>query len=380
MNKDISKFVNNKKLEILSALEKIVNMDSATEYKEGVDALGDFLNQKFSEIGFEVEKIPQEKYGNHLICRHKGEGNNTLIIGHFDTALPKGSPKKRPFKIIENRGYGCGVSDMKAGIIAAFFAIKSVLETTGLKPNITVILNSDEEPGSPTSRQIIKREASKASRAFIMEPSRDNSIITQRKGVGIFTFKAKGVAAHAGSEPENGRSAIVELGHMILELSRLNDYKSGITVNVGVIEGGTYPYVVAEEAIAKVDCRIPTEKDGEYLKTKFNEIINLSKIEGVKRSWKGDFHRPPMEKNKKTTELFEFVNKIASMLNMPLLKETSDGAVSDGNLTSSMGIPTLDGMGSVGAGYHGPKEYVEIDSIISRTELLAQVLYKLYKV
>ena len=379
MNEDINNFINNNKEEMLSVLEKIVNMDSATEYKEGTDAVGDFLSQKFSEIGLEVEKVPQKKYGDHVICRLKGEGNNTLIIGHFDTALPKGSPKKRPFKIKGNRGYGCGVADMKAGIIAAFFAIKSILETTELKPNINVILNSDEEPGSPTSREIIKGEASKAARVFIMEPGRNGFIVTQRKGVGIFTFTTKGVAAHAGSEPEKGCNAIVELGHMILELSCLNDYERGITLNVGVIEGGTYPYVVAEEAIAKVDCRIPTKEDGGYLKSKFNEIMNLSKVKGVERSWKGDYHRPPMEKNKKTTELFEFVNKIAKELMIPV-KEMSTGGASDGNLTSAIGVPTLDGMGPVGAGFHGPKEYVEIDSIFERTKLLAQTLYKIYNV
>lgn len=379
MNKDINNFINNRKVEILSVLKKIVNMDSASEYKKGADAVGDFLSQKFLEIGLEVEKVPQGRYGDHVICRLKGEGNNTLIIGHFDTALPKGSPKKRPFKIIGNRGFGCGIADMKAGIIAAFFAIKSILETTELKPNITFILNSDEEPGSPTSRKIIKEEAPKAIRAFIMEPGRDNSIITQRKGVGIFTFTTKGLAAHAGSEPEKGCNAIVELGHMILDLSHLNDYECGITVNVGVIEGGTFPYVVAEDAIAKVDCRIPTKKDGEYLKSKFNEIASLSKVKGVERSWKGDFHRPPMEKNEKTSELFEFVNKIAKELMIPV-KEFSAGGASDGNLTSSMGVSTLDGMGPVGAGFHGPKEYVEIDSIFERTKLLAQTLYKIYNV
>ncbi len=380
MNKDINNFINNNKEEMLSVLEKIVNMDSASEYKEGADAVGSFLSQKFSEIGLEVEKVPQEKYGDHVISRLKGEGDNTLIIGHFDTALPKGTPKKRPFKIKGNRGYGCGVADMKAGIIAAFFAIKSILETTELKPNITVILNSDEEPGSPTSREIIRGEASKAARAFIMEPGRNGSIVTQRKGVGIFTFKTKGVAAHAGSEPEKGCNAIVELGHMILELSCLNDYERGVTVNVGVIEGGTYPYVVAEEATAKVDCRIPTEEDGVYLKSKFNEIANLSKVKGVERSWKGDFHRPPMEKNEKTSELFEFVNEIASELIISIKESDRTGGASDGNLTSAIGVPTLDGMGPVGAGFHGPKEYVEIDSIFERTKLLAQTFYKIYNV
>lgn len=266
---------------------------------------------------------------------------------------------------------------MKAGIVSAFFAIKSILKTTELKPNITLILNSDEEPGSPTSREIIKREAPKSTRAFIMEPGEYNSIITQRKGVGVFTFTTKGIAAHAGAEPEKGRNAIVELGHMILELSQLNDYERGITVNVGVIEGGTYPYVVAEKAIAKVDCRIPTKKDGESLKIKFNEIVSISKVKDVKRSVQGDFHRPPMEKNNNTLGLIKIIKNIAKELNIPI-QEASSGAVSDGNLTSSIGIPTIDGMGPVGAGFHGPNEYVEINSIFERTKLLAQTLYKIY--
>jgi len=379
MNEDINNFINNNKEEMLSVLEKIVNMDSASEYKKGADAVGDFLSQKFSEIGLEVEKVPQEKYGNHVICRLKSEGDNTLIIGHFDTALPKGTPKKRPFKIKGNKGYGCGVADMKAGVIAAFFAIKSILETTEIRPNITVILNSDEEPGSPTSREVIFKEVPKATRAFIMEPNRNNSIVTRQKGVGIFTFTTKGVAAHAGAEPEKGCNAIVELGHMILDLSRLNDYKRGITVNVGVIEGGTYPYVVAEEATAKVDCRIPTKKDGEYLKAKFDEIVRVNKVEGVKRSWQGDFHRPPMEKIKGTSKLLKIINNIADKLMIPV-KEGSSGGASDGNLTSAMGVPTLDGMGPVGYGFHGPEEYVEIDSFFERTKLLAQTLYKIYNV
>jgi len=355
-------------------------MDSASDYKKGTDVVGDFLSQKFLEIGLDVEKVPQKYYGNHIVCRLKGKGDNTLIIGHFDTALPQGSPELRPFKIIGNKGYGCGVADMKAGIIATLYALKSILETTKLKPNITIILNSDEEPGSPTSREIIFKEAPKATRAFIMEPGRDNnSIVTRRKGVGIFTFTTKGVAAHAGAEPEKGCSAIVELGHMILDLSRLNDYERGITVNVGVIKGGTYPYVVAEEATAKVDCRIPTKKDGEYLKAKFDEIVKVNKVKGVKRSWQGDFHRPPMEKIENTSKLLEIISNIAEELRISV-KEASSGGASDGNLTTSKGVVTIDGMGPAGAGCHGTEGYVEIEAIFERTKLLAQTLYKIYNV
>lgn len=151
---------------------------------------------------------------------------------------------------------------MKSGIVVTYFAIKSILENSEVKPNITVVLNTDEEPGSPTSRHVIWREAEKAERCFIMEGNVGGSITTERKGVGIFTFTCKGKAAHAGAEPENGRNAIIEMDHKIIELSALNDFDRGVAVNVGVINGGTFPYVIAEEAIAKVDCRIPTKEDG----------------------------------------------------------------------------------------------------------------------
>lgn len=378
MNKDINDFIDSKKEDILDTLEKLVNLDSASDYKEGADMAGDFLCQKFSEIGLQIEKVPQPYYGDHIVCRFQGQGDNTLIIGHFDTALPKGSPALRPFKIEGNKGYGCGVADMKAGVVATLYAIKSILETTDLKPNITVILNSDEEPGSPTSRDVIFKEAPKAARAFIIEPGRNNSIITHRKGVGIFTFTTKGKPAHAGSEPEKGCNAIVDMAEMILSLSNLNDYEKGISVNTGVIQGGTYPYVVAEEATIKVDCRIPTKKDGEYLKAKFDEIVKSSKVEGVKRSWQGDFHRPPLEKVKGTEKLLEKINEIAVELNISF-QEASSGGASDGNLTSSRNIVTIDGIGPLGTGFHGPDEYVEIDSIFERTKLLAQTLYSIYK-
>ena len=160
----LNEYLEGKKGEMLNLLEQMVNMDSASENKAGADALGDFLAQKFESIGFKVEKDPQKEYGDHVICKMAGTGANTLLIGHFDTALPEGTAAERPFKIEGNRGYGPGSADMKAGIVAAFFAIKSMLETTEVKPNVTVILNSDEEPGSPTSRKVIHQEAAKAER------------------------------------------------------------------------------------------------------------------------------------------------------------------------------------------------------------------------
>lgn len=376
MISSLNEFIDKNKGEIIEMLETMVNMDSASENKKGVDALGNYLADKFASLGFEIEKDPQDFYGDHIICKLKGDGPITLIIGHFDTALPQGTAQERPFKIEGKKGYGPGTADMKSGIVAAFYAIKAILETTDIKPNITVILNSDEEPGSPTSRHVIWREAPKAARCFIMEGGVFGSITTERKGVGIFTFKCKGKAAHAGAEPEKGRSAIIEMGHKIIELSALNDFDRGVTVNVGVINGGTFPYVIAEEATAKVDCRIPTKEDGEKLIAKFNEIAANSHVDGVVTEWAGNFHRGPMEKTPETEKLIALVKEVGAELGLSIGEHKSGGA-SDGNLTSAMGIPTICGMGPEGYGYHGEDEYVEIESVFERTKLLAQVLCKL---
>jgi glutamate carboxypeptidase len=376
MIESLNKFIDNKRDEIIGMLETMVNMDTASEYKEGVDLLGDYLAEKFAGLGFEIEKDPQQQYGDHIICKMNGEGPNTLIIGHFDTALPKGTPKERPFRVEGNKGYGPGTADMKSGIVATYYAIKAILDNTDIKPNITVILNSDEEPGSPTSRHVIWREAKHAARCFIMEGGSFGSVTTERKGVGIFTFKCKGKAAHAGAEPEKGRSAIIELGHKIVELSALNDYEKGITVNVGVINGGTYPYVIAEEAAAEVDCRIPTKADGDMLIAKFNEIAANSHVDGVTTEWTGSFHRGPMEKTPETEKLITLVKEVGTELGLTI-GELASGGASDGNLTSAMGVPSICGMGPEGYGYHGVDEYVEIESVFERTKLLAQVLYRL---
>lgn len=361
---------------MLSLLEALVNIDTASDNKEGADILGNLLYQQFADQGFVIERNHQDYYGDHIICKLNSLGSNTLIIGHFDTALPKGSVKERPFKIVGDKAYGPGVVDMKAGIVATLFAVKSLLKTTDVKPNITIIFNSDEEPGSPTSRNVIQKEALRASRCFIMEGSSPNSIVTERKGVGIFTFKCKGVAAHAGSDPENGRSAIIEMGHKILELSALSDLKRGVSVNVGVVNGGTYPYVIAEEAVAKVDCRIPTKEDGNFLINKFSQLVKMSHVEDVITEWDGSFHRPPMEKGPGTIQLLKQVSEMGTELGLTLREKKSGGA-SDGNLTSAFGVPTICGMGPEGDGCHGPNEYVNIQSIFERTKLLAQALYKL---
>jgi len=379
MINSLNQFVDKNRDEIISMLEIMVNMDSASEFKEGVDALGNCLAEKFASLGFEIEKNPQDFYGDHIICKLKGGGSNTLIIGHFDTALPQGTPRRRPFKIEDNKGFGPGAADMKSGIVATYFAIKSILENTDVKPNITVILNTDEEPGSPTSRHVIWREAEKATRCFIMEGGVFGSITTERKGVGIFTFNCKGKAAHAGAEPEKGQSAIIEMGHKIIELSALNDFDSGVTINVGVINGGTFPYVIAEEATAKVDCRIPTKEDGEKLIAKFNEIAANNHVDGVITEWTGNFHREPMKKTPETEKLIALVKETGEELGLSISEHMSGGA-SDGNLTSAMSIPTICGMGPEGYGSHGEDEYVEIESIFERTKLLAQVLYRFEKV
>lgn len=376
---NLNAFIEDNRDKIVSILETIVNIDSATENIDGVNCLGKLLASEFEALGFDIEKYKQTDYGDHIICRLLGQGKNTLIIGHLDTALPAGTAKQTPFRIVDGRGYGPGTADMKSGLVVALYAIKALLDTTSIKPNLTIILNTDEEPGSPTSRVIIEREALRANCAFIMEGSRDNMVVTRRKGVGIFTFKCQGVAAHAGVDPDKGRSAIVELGSLIQDLYALNDAdpKEGVTINVGVIKGGTHPYVVAEYAEAIVDCRIPSVEDGHDLLKSFEALRRKTCVNGVSRTWSGTFHRPPMESSEASKRLFNLVQEVGKELGI-LVKEGYSGGASDGNLTSAMGVPTLCGMGPEGCGEHGPEEYVLLESIFDRTKLFANVLYCLY--
>jgi glutamate carboxypeptidase len=295
------------------------------------------------------------------------------VLSHLDTVHPLGFIARLPFQITGDSAFGPGIYDMKGGAYLAYHAFRQVCADGATPPlGITQLYVSDEEIGSPTSRALIESEGRKAKYVLVTEPARDGGkIVTGRKGVGRFEVFIKGVPSHAGTRPEDGRSAIRELGHVIQTLEAMNDPARGITVNVGVVRGGTKPNVIAEEAYAEVDLRVPTMSDSEELTAK---ILNLkSRTEGVTVKVVGELNRPPYEKGNAGAALYEHAKTIAAEIGFDLV-DTSTGGGSDGNFTAPH-TATLDGLGVDGQGAHTHYEQMYISSIEPR----ARLLYRLYQ-
>jgi glutamate carboxypeptidase len=289
------------------------------------------------------------------------------LLGHTDTVWPAGEIAKRPFKIESGRAFGPGVFDMKSGIVLMWLALGALTD----KP-VTVLLTSDEEAGSPSSRALIEAEASECRTVLVLEPSLPGGALkTARKGNGRFTIKAIGRAAHAGIEPQKGVNAIEELSHQILRVQRMTDLNRGTTVTVGLVQGGTRSNVVPAEAAAEIDVRVTSLREAERIGT---SIKNLApQLPEARLEIRGSMNRPPMERTADTARLFDLARTLAAEIGIGL-KEGDTGGASDGNFTSALGIPTLDGLGAVGGGAHAVDEWVEIDSLAVRAALVAGLI------
>jgi glutamate carboxypeptidase len=359
--------------ETLRLLEQMVNMDSPSLDKVLVDRFCKFVGSQFEAIGARVEYIPVERFGQHLIARFEGEAKERLLLlGHLDTVFAAGEAAKRPFRIEAARATGPGVFDMKAGIAVMWSALRAL----GQCPrDVTVLLTSDEEIGSTSSRELIQKEAASAKAVLVLEPSLPGGVVkTARKGVGRFTIKAIGRAAHSGVDPERGINAIEEIAHQVLQLQRFNDPSRGTTVTVGVIQGGTRSNVVPAEAAIEVDVRVRTMEDAERIT---EAIRNLKpQVRDARLEIRGGINRPPMERTEDTARLFSLARAIAAEFGTDL-KEGSTGGASDGNFTSALGIPTLDGLGPNGDNAHALDEFVETASLPARAALLAGLILRI---
>jgi glutamate carboxypeptidase len=351
--------------EHLKLLQEMVTMESPSFDKELVDKFGRFVAERFSSIGGRVEIVPTEKFGDNIVVRFGTASEpSILLLGHIDTVFPAGEILQRPFRIESARAKGPGVFDMKGGILLMWMAMRNLRQSR----NVTVLLTSDEEVGSNASRQLIEKEALRAQAVLVLEPSLPGGILkTARKGVGRFTLKAVGRAAHAGIDPSKGINAIEEISHQVLKLQKMSDLSRGTTVTVGVVHGGTRSNVVPAEAVLDIDVRITSMEEADRIG---KEIHALSPVlQGATLEIRGSINRPPMERTADTVRLFEMAKAVAAKLGLDL-KEGSTGGASDGNLTSALGIPTLDGLGPVGDGAHSVDEYIEIDSLASRASLI----------
>ena len=364
--------------DILDGIRRWVEIETPTEAPAQVNKLSELIAEGYGSLPARVERIAgRDGCGDHLVVRSAWgqEAPGILVLSHHDTVHPLGFIERLPFKIDGDRAFGPGIYDMKGGAYLAYHAFRQICLQDARSPlGITQLYVSDEEIGSPTSRALIEREGRKAKYVLVTEPARDGGrVVTGRKGVGRFEVFLKGVPSHSGSRPQDGRSAIRELANAIQTLDALNDSSRGISVNVGVVRGGTRPNVVAEDAYAEVDLRVRTLADADELATK---ILGLkSRTEGVSVKVTGELNRPPYEKSNAGAALFEHARGLAAELGFDLI-DTSTGGGSDGNFTAPH-TATLDGLGVDGEGAHTHYEQLYISSIEPRARLLHRLFQTL---
>ncbi|MGM0845223.1 MAG: M20 family metallopeptidase [Bacillota bacterium] len=375
----MQEYIRYKQDEMLKLIETLVNIDSGSVNKAGVDQIGSQLKRKYAEIGFVIHEIPQKEFGNHLIIQHKeAEDPEILVIAHMDTVFPKGTAVERPFKLVGDMAYGPGVIDMKSSLVTLLYAMKALInEGSPHYKNVQIILNSDEEIGSPSSKELIISASQGKQYALIMEPARkDGSLVSSRRGKGNYTLNVIGRAAHSGIEPEKGRSAIEELAHKVIAMQELNDHENGISVNVGLIEGGSSVNTISDHASAQMEIRISESDQGYTVEEQMEKICSKTDVPGTEITLEGEINRPPMEKNKRNRQLLRKIMAVGEELGIEIT-DTSTGGGSDASFTSAAGIATIDGMGPVGGNAHSDNEYLEISSLTERTLLLAKVIENL---
>ena len=361
---------------ILDGIRRWVEIETPTEAPEQVNKLATLVADGYRDLPVAIERIAGHSgCGDHLVVRSSWGQHEPgiLVLSHLDTVHPMGFIGRLPFRVEGDIAFGPGIYDMKGGAYLAYHAFRQLCADRGHSPlGVTHLYSSDEEIGSPTSRALIEAEGRKAKYVLVTEPARDGGkIVTGRKGVGRFDIFIKGLPAHAGTRPEDGRSAIRELANIIQTLEAMNDLRRGVTVNVGVVRGGTRPNVVAEEAYAEVDLRVPTTADADDLVAR---ILSLkSQTEGVDVKVSGELNRPPYEKGNAGAALYEHARTLAAEIGFDLV-DTFTGGGSDGNFTAPH-TATLDGLGVDGEGAHTHYEQMYISSIEPRTRLL----YRLYQ-
>jgi glutamate carboxypeptidase len=374
-NREVLRWLTERQREMVAAVRDMVLRESPTHDKQACDALCSYLAREFEHLGGQVRIHRQRSAGNHLQANFAGgkERKPVLLLGHFDTVYDLGTLRTMPWHERKGCLYGPGVFDMKSGIAQIMFALAALREVRGgLSRPVTVLLVSDEEGGSDSSRALTERTARQCAAVLVCEPSGPGGALkTARKGVGSFVVKVTGQAAHSGLDFEKGHSAILELAHQIQAISQLTDLQRGTTLNVGVIRGGTRTNVIAAEALAEIDLRIAKKTEGAVMERKLRGLRTVNPK--CRIEIEGGINRPPMERTKQVVTLFELARTIAHELGFPL-EEIAVGGGSDGNFTAGIGIPTLDGLGAVGEGAHATHESIVVAELPRRATLLAGLI------
>lgn len=352
-------------------LKLLVETESPSHEKTAVDRVGSIVMEEAKRLGGQVDVIPNQTTGNHVLCKWNGGQSPIILLCHMDTVFPLGTLASMPYREADGKIFGPGVSDMKASIVIALAAIEDAIQN-GLSRSVTLLCTSDEEIGSPTSRGIIEQTAKDAELVLVMEPALMNGgLKTWRKGGGGFKVRTTGRAAHAGGDHEKGRNAIEEMAHQVLAIQKMTDYSKGTTLNVGVIRGGTVSNVVPDEASIEVDVRILQPEEWGRIE---GLMMNLKPVlDGTTVTVTGGLNRGPMPFDDTMKATFEKAQSIAAGIGMKL-SAGGTGGVSDANFVAPLGVPVLDGLGAIGEGYHSEREYIFADSIPQRIQLLSSLL------
>jgi glutamate carboxypeptidase len=359
----------------LKFLKETVEIESPSASREATNKLSDHLARGFQEIGAQTKILDGTPQGDHLLITY-GEGSESiLLLGHMDTVWQEGTLQKMPFRVEGDKVSGPGIFDMKTGLAMVWLVFKA-FKDLGEKPRkkIIVLFTSDEEIGSLTSKKYITEYAKDCKTVLVMEPSEKGALKTFRKGIGAVKVNVKGKAAHAGLNHDDGISAIKELANLVLEVEKFNNKDNGTTVNTGVFHGGTASNVVPAEASAEIDFRFSENSQGEKVENFLKSY--KPQAQGAEITISGGIDRGPLLRTDQVVKLFQMARSIATTMNIDL-QEISVGGASDGNLTSAMGVPTLDGLGAVGEGAHAEHEHIVLTESLQRTALLYKLLLQL---
>lgn len=376
------RFARAKQSEIIASIRELVECESPSDHAPSVNRFVDLLASKLEPLG-RVRTFSGGRFGRHLRCEfqlpgaRKKERGGILALAHSDTVWPLGTLAQMPFRQSKGRLWGPGVLDMKSGIVFFLYAIRALRELDiPIARPVVLQVNADEEVGSESSRPLTEETARRSAAVLVLEPGTglEGRLKTARKGVGDYTVAVKGRASHAGVDFENGASAIVEIARQVERIARFTDIRRGLTVNPGVISGGTRTNVVAAEARAEVDIRVARLKDAPALDKKMRGLRPFDKRCSIEVQ--GGLNRPPMERTAAIAGLFAHTRTLAEDLDVQL-QESASGGGSDGNFTAALGVPTLDGLGGVGEGAHALNESILINRIADRTALLAMLISSL---
>jgi glutamate carboxypeptidase len=375
----ISDFLTTSRAALLADLAALVNVDCGTRNKAGVDSVGKWIGARCAAWAWEVERFPLADYGDCWLARLHGDGNGRLLLmGHLDTVYPDGIAAVRPMRSEGHKTIGPGVCDMKGGLLVGMYALRA-LQTVNFRDfgEILFFFNSDEEMGSPGSRPLYEPVARGMDAALVLESARANGdIVSARKGSGEFQLRVTGKAAHAGVEPEKGANAVVELAHQILALQALNGFKPGVTVNPNVTGGGTVSNVIADAAWVTVDVRAVDPAGAEAATQALTSLSERTTVPGTHVELHGRFSYPPMARTPAVGFLAGLARDSARELGFEI-NDVATGGASDANVLASLGIPVLDGLGPIGGLDHSPEEYIEADSLLPRTALLAALIQRI---